>query len=134
VFVNHIDERTAMAVIDAPSAPTHELDGTRFTSLATPRRGSRETAVWQVEIEPGTDAVPHQMSREEVFIVLAGRAGVVIGSDRSAASAGDAIVVPPLTDFALTNAGDSVLRLLCCLPVGGEAIAGGARFVPPWAE
>ena len=43
-----------MAVIPAPSAPTHELGGARFTSLATPSRGSSDTSVWLVEIGPGT--------------------------------------------------------------------------------
>ena len=37
-----------MAVIPAPAAPTHDLGPTRFTSLATPSRGSDDTSVWLV--------------------------------------------------------------------------------------
>jgi hypothetical protein len=89
-----------MTVIPAPEAPTHELDGTRFTSLATPSRGSRDTAIW-----------------------------------RERACAGDAIVVPIDVDFSLSNAGREPLRMVCCLPVGGQvAMAGDASFTPPWAE
>jgi quercetin dioxygenase-like cupin family protein len=44
--------------------------------LATPSRGSRDTAVWQVEIDPGRPAVPHTLTREEVFVVLSGIATV----------------------------------------------------------
>jgi quercetin dioxygenase-like cupin family protein len=124
-----------MAVIPAPAAPTHSLGATRFTSLATPSRGSRETAVWRVEIAPHTPSTPHALTREEVFVVLDGVASVVLDGSRSTASAGDAIVVPAETEFALSNDHDLPLRLLCCLPVGGRGrIDGGAPFVPPWAE
>src|SRR4051794_30839290 len=106
-----------MSVVQAPSAPTHDLGGTRFTSLATPSRGSSETAVWQVEIEPGIAPTPHSLTREEVFVVLAGRATVRLGQTTAVAEPGDAIVVPPDTEFELSNADSTVLRLLCCLPV-----------------
>jgi len=123
-----------MAVIIAPAEATHDLGDVRFTSLATPSRGSAETSVWRVEIEPSTPATPHRLTREEVFVVLAGRAHVQLDSTEATASTGDAIVVPAGTEFALSNAGNEVLHLLCCLPVGGQAIAGGATFIPPWAE
>jgi quercetin dioxygenase-like cupin family protein len=124
-----------MAVIPAPAAATHDLGGARFTSLATPSRGSTETAVWQVEIAPGTPATPHSLTREEVFVVLAGAATVEIDGTASAATAGDAIVVPPGVAFGLANDGDEPLRLLCCLPVGGQARMGDEEpFTPPWAQ
>src|SRR5262245_5392756 len=100
-----------MPVIQAPTAPTHDLGGARFTSLATPSRGSVATSVWTVEISPGAPAVPHTLTREEVFVVLAGRAAVSIGEDEQTAHAGDAIVVPVDTLFQLANAGTEPLRL-----------------------
>jgi len=123
-----------MAVIPAPHEPTHDLGGTRFTSLATPSRGTVETAMWAVEIRPDTPAVPHTLTREEVFVVLAGRAAVRIGDEDQIADAGDAIVVPADTIFQLTNGGPDALRLLCCMPVGGQACLDGSTFTPPWAE
>jgi len=123
-----------MSVIPAPEAPTHDLGGTRFTSLATPSRGSSETAVWQVEIEPGVLATPHSLTREEVFVVLDGVASVRVGDVTGSAGPGDAIVVPAGVAFELANQGDAPLRLLCCLPVGGQArLPGEAPFTPPWA-
>jgi mannose-6-phosphate isomerase-like protein (cupin superfamily) len=123
-----------MAVIPAPSAPTHELGGARFTSLATPSRGSSDTSVWLVEIAPGTPGTPHRLTREEVFVVLSGRAEVHLDGDVSVAGAGDAIVVPAGVPFALAPAGDEPLRALCCLPVGGQGqLADGEPFTPPWA-
>jgi quercetin dioxygenase-like cupin family protein len=115
-----------MTVLTAPNNHTHDLGGTRFTSLATPTRGSAETSVWTVEIDAGVPATPHSLTREEVFVVLDGVDGV--------AGHGDAIVVPPGVDFQIANDGDTVLRLLCCLPVGGQAVTADGRFTPPWAQ
>src|SRR3954449_2809470 len=109
-----------MAVIPAPPEPTHELGGARFTSLATPSRGSSDTSVWLVEIAPGTAGVPHRLTREEVFVVLAGRAEVSLDGAVSSAGTGDAIVVPAGVPFALAAEGVEPLRALCCLPVGGQ--------------
>lgn len=122
-----------MPILTAADAPRHELEGTRFTSLATPRRGSIDTAVWRVEIAPDTPAIPHTLTREEVLVVIRGRAAVAIGDDRSDALPGDVILVPRDTSFELRNGGSDLLELICCLPVGGEAVVAGATFTPPWA-
>ena len=124
-----------MPVITAPADATHTLGSTRFTSLATPSRGSQETSVWRVEIAPRTPATPHSLTREEVFVVLDGEATVEIDGVGDVARPGDAIVVPAGVEFALANDGDQPLRLLCCLPVGGQGrIADGDPFTPPWAQ
>ena len=123
-----------MPVIQAPTSPTHDIGGARFTSLATPSSGSLDTSVWTVEISAGAPAVPHTLTREEVFVVLAGRATVRIGDDDQFAKTGDAIVVPADTMFQLANGGPDVLRLLCCMPVGGQACLDGSTFTPPWAQ
>lgn len=122
-----------MAIIPAPSTVTHDIGSTRFTSLATPTTGSKETSVWLVAIDPGAPVLPHKLTREEVFVVLEGRATVTIGNHESTAKSGDAIVVPVDTLFSLGNAGGTVLQLLCCLPVGGQAITEAGTFTPPWA-
>lgn len=134
-MVNQVDQkRDPMPVIPAPPRATHQLPHASFTSLATPARGSRETSLWRVEIAPGTPATPHQVTREEIFVVLTGEARVTIGGEVSSARAGDTIVVPADTTFAIANAGDAPLEALCCLPVGGQARLEGAVFTPPWAE
>ena len=66
---------------------------------------------------------------------MEGAASVRIAGRDGQARTGDAIVVPPGVEFELANAGDGPLRLVCCLPVGGQAhFAGGSAFAPPWAE
>ncbi len=123
-----------MTVITAPPSPTHELGGTKFTSLATPSRGSVRTSVWQVEIPAGEPPTPHELTDEEIFVVLEGAAAVTIDGESSSAGVGDTIVVPTGVPFVLANSGTEPLRLICCLPVGGQArLPGGEPFTPPWA-
>ena len=124
-----------MTVVQAPGEPTHTVGGVRFTSLATPTRGATDTAVWQVEIPPDTPGTPHSLTREEVFVVLSGTAGVVVDGADDTAGPGDVIIVHPGTEFELMNRGRDPLRLLCCMPVGGQArLTDGTVFTPPWAE
>lgn len=123
-----------MPVLSAPPAPTHDIGTARFTALAGPSRGSTETSVWQVEVQPGAGAAPHRLTREEVFVVLSGRAAVRIDGRPAHAGVGDAIVVPPGVPFELTADGDEPLQAICVLPVGGQAqLDGGEPFTPPWA-
>jgi quercetin dioxygenase-like cupin family protein len=123
-----------MPVITAPASPTHEVGGTRFTSLATPSLGSARTSIWQVEIPAGETPTPHELTDEEIFVVLDGVAEVTIDGVLSPAGVGDAVIVPSGVSFVLANAGSGRLRLLCCLPVGGQArLPGGEPFTPPWA-
>jgi mannose-6-phosphate isomerase-like protein (cupin superfamily) len=124
-----------MAVIPAPTAPTHQLGGASFTSLATPSRGSKNISVWQVEIQPGTPATPHRLTMEEVFVILSGSASIRIDGEPATAGPGDVVVVPAAVDFEILAGGSAPLRALCCLPVGGQARLGdGEPFTPPWAE
>ena len=125
-----------MSVIPAPARPTHDLGPTRFTSLATPSRGSAHNAVWLVEIEPGTPPTPHSMSQEEVFVVLEGRAAVrLAGGEHEVAVPGDAVVMPPGVRFEISPAGTEQLRMMCCTRVGAQARTDdGAEFTPPWSE
>src|SRR6185295_19066002 len=124
-----------MPVLPAPSSPTHVLDGARFTSLATPNCGSTDTSVWRVELAPGHPATPHQVTREEVFIVLSGRARVRLGDEVREAGAGDAIVEPPDTHFEIDVAGEEPVHALCCMPVVfHERLVDDISTLPPRAK
>jgi quercetin dioxygenase-like cupin family protein len=123
-----------MGIVRAPENATHDIGAARFTSLATPSRGSVETSVWMVDIDPGAPSVPHRLTREEVFVVLQGEATVSLDGRTSNAVAGDAIVVPPATLFSVGNDTSTILRMLCCLPVGGQAETDDGVFTPPWAQ
>lgn len=119
----------------SPAAPLDPMPGLRFTPLAAPSRGTARTSVWRVEIRPGTPGTPHQLTEEEILVVLSGTASVRIAGRDARAVAGDAVVVPPDTDFCLANEGPDPLHMLCVLPVGGRARTGdGEPFTPPWAR
>ena len=117
-----------------PRPPVTAFPGTCFTPIASPSRGSARTSVWEVRIDAGAPARPHDVTTEEILVVLSGRAQVSLGGVPGTASAGDAIVVPPDTELTLCAAGDEPVRLLAVLPVGGQArTPDGAVFTPPWA-
>jgi quercetin dioxygenase-like cupin family protein len=121
-------------VLEAPSAPTHELPGARFTTLASPSRGAAETSVWRVELLAGAEPVPHQVTREEIFVALEGTATATLDGVAGDLHAGDTLVLAPGVDFTIVAAGGDPFHALVCLPVGGQAVtADGARFTPPWA-
>ncbi|HEX5657134.1 MAG TPA: cupin domain-containing protein [Polyangiales bacterium] len=122
-----------MAVIQAPSEWTHEIPNVRFRSLATPSRGTRENAVWRVSFAAGAASAPHSLTREEIFVVLAGELTVTMQGRAQRAGVGDAIVVPADVEFSVTAHAAS--ELLCCFPVGGQArLASGELISPPWAQ
>jgi quercetin dioxygenase-like cupin family protein len=123
-----------MPVVARPIAPTHQLPGAEFTSIATPSTGSLDTAVWEVRLEPGHAGAEHQLTRQEVFIVTSGVALATLAGEQQTVAPGDLLVVPANTPFALAAAGPEALVAYCCFPTDGQAfMAGGEPFTPPWA-
>ena len=125
-----------MPVLPAPSAPTHDIPGARFTTLASPSRGSAETSVWRLELLPGAEPVPHTVTREEIFVALDGEAVATLdGVDQTVLSGDTARAagrrrVPSRRDRRCARSGHSSARQL-----GGQAaMIGGEPFTPPWAE
>lgn len=124
-----------MTVINAASAPRFQLPGILFTGLASPSRGSAENAVWHIRSEPGSDGTVHQLTREEIFVCIAGTAKARIGAQTHELRPGDALIVPAHADFSLSNPGDIAFEAVVVFPVGGQAIRPGqAPMTPPWAE
>jgi len=123
-----------MPVLRSPESPTHAVGDNRFTALANPSNGARETSVWRVTVPAGSASPVHRLTREEVFVILSGRAAVTLDGEHTVGP-GDVIVVPPDVDFALAIPDDAPLEALCCLPVGGQAVLPGQPpFTPPWAQ
>ena len=76
----------------------------------------------------------HRLTREEVIVCLAGTATATLGNEVFTLSAGGALIIPPLTDFILTNGGSDDFRAIAIMPIGGQAmLTGGTPFTPPWA-
>jgi quercetin dioxygenase-like cupin family protein len=125
-----------MPVIAGGTAPRFNFEGTTIIGLAAPSRGSCEISSWRVRLEPGTSVPAHILSREEVFVVLHGKATVILDGERSQLGSGDALAVPPGVPFALTVDGDVAFEAVVAMPVGGQArlVEGdGTTFPPPWS-
>jgi mannose-6-phosphate isomerase-like protein (cupin superfamily) len=123
-----------MPVITAPASPSHELPGARFTTLASPSRGSAENSVWRVSLTPGTPPTVHSVTREEIFVITRGHGAATLDGQTHLLGPGDTLVLPPRVAFSLEARGPEPLEAIVCLPVGGQAVAGdGTSFTPPWA-
>lgn len=124
-----------MPIVHADDAVAHDVGGTTFVPLVAPSRGTTEISVWRVQLPPGGDPVPHEVTREEVLVILSGVARASIAGEVTLVAAGGAVVVPPHTPFSLTAAGDEPVTALAYLPVGGQArLPGQPAFTPPWAQ
>src|SRR5688500_8108328 len=123
-----------MPILKSSDAPTFTLDGLTVTGLASPSRGSRETSTWRVVLAPGCAGAQHSVDREEIFVVLSGTARATLGDSELVLTAGDTLIVPPHTPFALANPSAVPCEAIAILPVGGRAILPAREpFVPPWA-
>lgn len=123
-----------MPLIDNSVPKTFDIPGVRFAPVASPSRGSLETAMWRTTVAPNKTGVVHHMTREEIILAVAGTGIVRIGETEHALRPGDAFAVPPFTDFQLESGDDAPFEAVVVLPVGGHAvIAGQPSFSPPWS-
>ncbi len=121
-------------IIRQDTAPRFELPGLTVHGLASPRRGATETCVWRIALAPGTPGFPHELTREEVFVAIAGAAEVTLDGVPHPLAAGDALVVAKGVRFALANPSAEPFEAIVSLPVGGQAVTADGTFTPPWAE
>ncbi|MFZ6873548.1 cupin domain-containing protein [Undibacterium sp. Di27W] len=122
-----------MNLIDASSAKVFTMHEAIFTGLASPSRGSQENSAWIVELSSNKPGAIHELTREEIFICLAGTATVRMGEEHRDLSAGACLIVPAHTQFSLSKTSEENFRAVAILPVGAEAILeNGQTFVPPW--
>ncbi|MGZ4168824.1 MAG: cupin domain-containing protein, partial [Solirubrobacteraceae bacterium] len=122
-------------IIRNADAPEFGEAGTLITGYASPTRGSESVAAWKVSLEPGAASPRHELTHDEVFIVLTGQARFEVEGRSHDVGAGDAICVPPRTVFALSNAGAETMTAICCMAAGGQARMGDREPFPiPWAQ
>jgi quercetin dioxygenase-like cupin family protein len=120
-------------IIDRDHAPVFELHGLRVTGGASPSRGARETSVWKLALAPGTPAVAHAVTREEIFVCVSGRAELKLGGETRPIGPGDTLIIPADTQFSLGNPYADVFEAVVAFPIGGMAVTAEGTFTPPWA-
>ncbi|MFL5865180.1 MAG: cupin domain-containing protein [Solirubrobacteraceae bacterium] len=122
-------------IIRRIDAPQFGDDGTHITGYASPSRGAASIAAWKVSLDPGAGSPVHELTHDEVFLVLSGEASFEVEGRRHRVRPGDAICVPPRTAFALSNRGSEMMTAICCMAAGGRArIGAGDPFPIPWAQ
>jgi quercetin dioxygenase-like cupin family protein len=121
-------------VIRHAEAPRFEVEGAEVTGYASPSRGSHRVSAWQLRLGPGVSSPLHQLSEGETFIATSGRASFEFAGRTHEIGAGDAICVPPGTEFRLANSFADPFEAICCMPSDGMGqIGDGEPFTPPWA-
>jgi quercetin dioxygenase-like cupin family protein len=122
-------------LIRADDAPRFGQDGFSMIGLAAPSRGCATVSAWRMTGRPGAASPVHRLTSDEVFVVLRGTVEVrPAGGEPIAATAGDAVAVPPGIDFLVANGGDEPFEAVVCMAAGGQAHVGDAApFTPPWA-
>lgn len=124
-----------MPVEHAAEHPTFDIGGNTVTSYAAPARGSEETALFRIDLPPGSGLPSHHHDHFDVFTVAAGGGEMHLGQDVHALAAGDAVVVPP-GEIHRMVAGPDGASIVVTMVAGTVLVRedDGAELVPPWVS
>jgi quercetin dioxygenase-like cupin family protein len=124
-----------MPIVRSRDAVVHHLHGATFTSYVAPATGSTELCAWRLEVAAGTAGVAHRVSREEVFLLLAGDLTVTLDGESAPLAAGDAVLVPAGARLRIDNDAQAAATAWVTTSVGLEAeLPDGSRISPPWVR
>jgi quercetin dioxygenase-like cupin family protein len=124
-----------MSVIEEEQTVVHELHGARFSSYVAPSRGSTQLCAWRVAVEPGVPGQEHRVSREEVFLVLAGTPTLTLDGTATVLEPGQVAFAAVGTRIRLANHGRTEAALWVSTSVGLEAeLPDGSTVRPPWTR
>lgn len=83
--------------------------------------GSRNMSVTWLEVPAGVEQTLHSDEQaEQVYVVVRGHGQMSVAGDRGDIAEGDLVLVPPATDHAICNAGDTELA---CISVQSPPVA-----------
>jgi quercetin dioxygenase-like cupin family protein len=114
-------------MIDKTLYHMFETPNAVMQTLASPSAGSKELAVWTVEMRAGQAGPEHTADREQVWVVLEGKLAV----NGTEVGPGTAIVVPADVERQVT-APEAVRALVASLGGASVTTAEGTRPLP-WA-
>ena len=79
--------------------------------------------------------MPHQVTREEIFVALEGVACATLDGVAMRVLAGDILVLSPGVEFTIVASGPEAFTRSCVCPWAGRLSRGtGRSSTPPWAE
>jgi mannose-6-phosphate isomerase-like protein (cupin superfamily) len=83
--------------------------------------GSRNMSVTWLEVPSGVKQTLHSDEQaEQVYVVVRGRGEMSVAGDTGEVAEGDLVLVPPATDHAIANSGDTELA---CISVQSPPVA-----------
>lgn len=130
-----------MPLVHPGDAAVHDMHGARFSSYASPSRGTGELCAWRVDLPPGSDGVPHTISQEEILLVLSGTLLVTLsgpgdgGATATPGQAGDVFVAPAGATVRVGTPDGEAASAWVTTRAGLEAtLPDGTTLAPPWAR
>ena len=128
-------EGSTMPVIRSTEGVAHDVYGTTFTAYANSKTGAAELCAWSTRLPAGQPALPHRVSKEEIFLVTAGSPRFTIDEETVDASVGDAVVAPAGSLLGIEALGDQDSTIWVATSLGLTAeLPDGTEFAPPWAQ
>ncbi|MGW4896989.1 cupin domain-containing protein [Kitasatospora sp. NPDC004240] len=107
-----------------------------MTTLATPTQGGAASALWKVEMHPGSVGPLHAFDVEQIWTFLEGSASVELGDTIHTVAAGDTLVLPPDVARRLTADASAGFTAVVSAPAGALVRRADdpdtAPFVPAW--
>ena len=97
-----------------------EMDGAknvRVRWLISKEDGAENFAMRMFELEPGGHTPMHTHSQEHEVFVLEGQGTFVFEGQEHPFSAEHVVFVPSNKEHRFMNTGDSILRMLCIIPI-----------------
>jgi mannose-6-phosphate isomerase-like protein (cupin superfamily) len=94
--------------------------------------GSRNMSVTWLEVPSGVKQTLHSDEQaEQVYVVVRGRGEMSVAGDTGEVAEGDLVLVPPATDHAISNSGDTELA---CISVQSPPVAVAELYGRQMAE
>jgi mannose-6-phosphate isomerase-like protein (cupin superfamily) len=94
--------------------------------------GSRQMSVTWLEVPAGVEQTLHSDEEaEQVYVVVRGRGRMSVAGDTEEVTEGDLILVPPATDHAISNTGNTELA---CVSVQSPPVAVAELYGRQMAE
>jgi quercetin dioxygenase-like cupin family protein len=122
-----------MPVLTPADAVRFETHGSRFSSYASPSRGSRELCGWRLDVPPGLRGAAHRPTREELLLVLEGELLVSLDGAERSAVAGDVVLVPAGSEFRVDGGPAGAAAWVSTTPGLQAQLPDGSTITPPWA-
>jgi quercetin dioxygenase-like cupin family protein len=111
------------------------MHGAEFRSYVAPSRGSAQLCAWRVLIEPGSIGTAHEISDEEVFLVLQGSPQITLDESKELLSPGAVALARAGSTVKLDNLSEEPAELWITTVAGLTATTpDGATIVPPWTK